>query len=546
MDRRERRGTTATTALTACCAVLALVAGCSEADVVRAAPADPSAVLEPATPWISTPPPLRPAIDAVLEADLGAIVAEAVACAAASSGVAPALVRVSVHASDRDTGEVVVARADEVPMRPASCLKLLTTAAALVLLGPDGSLVTGFDALGPIRSGAVGGGVLEGDLVVRAGGDPIYAGPHAGEVAERLDAAAAALARLGITRIAGDLVLDLGSFPEPAPAPEWPDPTQHWQEYCALAAGLTVNAGILCTRVLPTSVGAPARIEVWPSPHGLATRYTTKTAAGSVNDVRVGATHSAVTVAGEIGISLPEVTAEFAHPDPILMFASAWCAALERAGIALAGETRRARSVEPAGERLYTLRSTLLSTLEPINAWSVNSVADQVFFATALQARGSATREAGHSAVASALERLGVSTSGFVQVDGSGLSRANRVSARQLAALLGAVLALDEKTRDAYLGSLAVAGESGTLVQRMRSGPARGRVFAKTGWIGGTSTLAGLVRSLDGCEYVFAVLVEYPASASGLNTHCFKPMHDAIAERLVLGRSEKRPRTAGQ
>jgi D-alanyl-D-alanine carboxypeptidase/D-alanyl-D-alanine-endopeptidase (penicillin-binding protein 4) len=471
------------------------------------------------------------AADERLAADVRAIIAEAKACARehSSGRVKSADVTVAVQARELGTGRVALAIDDGRALRPASGMKLVTTAAALVLLGSDWHFETGFDGTGPIRDG-----VLQGDLVVRAGGDPLYAGRDSGEVERRLDRVADALVLRGVREVAGDLVLDLDTFDDPEPAPEWPAPSQHWQEYCALAAGLTANGGVLAARVRPTSVGERASIEVWPAAHGLERRYTTETVSEHINDVRVGATRAAVTVAGKIGISVSEVEAEFSHPDPVLLFESSLRAALERAGVEVRGSVRRVHGAPPA-ERLYTLRSPLRGMLVPINSYSVNGVADQVFFAMARAVTGRGSRAGGGLATARALERLGVSTEGLVQVDGSGLSRANRVSAGQMAALVAAVLSGDGETREAYLESLAVAGESGTLEDRMTEGPARGRVFAKTGWISGTSSLTGLARALDGTEWVFSILVAYPASESGLNRYCFKPMHDAIAERLVAG-----------
>jgi D-alanyl-D-alanine carboxypeptidase/D-alanyl-D-alanine-endopeptidase (penicillin-binding protein 4) len=478
-------------------------------------------------------PRLTLSLDPVLEADVRAIIREARDCVVerGKGRFAASEVTVAVHARDLATGAVSLAVDDTRAMRPASCMKLVTTAAALALLGAEWQFETGFDAGGPVESG-----VLAGDLVVRAAGDPLYAGTTAGVVEARLDEVASALVGRGVRRVAGDLVLDLGTFADAAPGPEWPDPSQYWQGYCALATGLTANGGVLFARVRPTDVGQRARIEVWPAAHGLGTRYTTETIAQAVNDVRVGATTSTVTVAGSIGRGIEVVEADFAHPDPVLLFESALRAALGRAGIQVDGGTRRVRHA-PAGARLYTLRSPLAGTLVPINTHSINAVADQVFLSTGGAVQGAATREGGRAATARALEALDVPADGLVQVDGSGLSRANRVSARQLSALLAAVLAQDSGVAEAYLDSLAVAGESGTLEKRMTAGPAQGRVFAKSGWISGTSSLSGLVRSVDGREHVFAILVEYPAAASGMNTHCFKPMHDAIVERIVRGKA---------
>jgi D-alanyl-D-alanine carboxypeptidase/D-alanyl-D-alanine-endopeptidase (penicillin-binding protein 4) len=119
-----------------------------------------------------------------------------------------------------------------------------------------------------------------------------------------------------------------------------------------------------------------------------------------------------------------------------------------------------------------------------------------------------------------------------VQVDGSGLSRDNKVSARQIAALIDAVLRLDARTSKPFLDSLAVGAESGTLDGRMKKADLAGRVHAKTGFINGTGALSGLVDARDGRKLVFSILVEYP-NIEGLNKSCWKPMEDAICEELA-------------
>ncbi|TAJ15324.1 MAG: D-alanyl-D-alanine carboxypeptidase/D-alanyl-D-alanine-endopeptidase, partial [Planctomycetota bacterium] len=138
----------------------------------------------------------------------------------------------------------------------------------------------------------------------------------------------------------------------------------------------------------------------------------------------------------------------------------------------------------------------------------------------------------GRAATARALAALGVSSDGLVQVDGSGLSRDNRISARQLSALVHAVLASGGESAALWRGSLALAGQTGTLEKRLVGTPSAGRVRAKTGFIGGTSSLSGIATSLDGRERVFAILVNYP-DVDGLNNSCWKPMQDEIVRFLV-------------
>ena len=424
-----------------------------------------------------------------------------------------------------DRVELAELRADAAHT-PASNMKLVTTAAALVLLGPGLEFLTPVEAVGPVE-----GGVLRGDLVVRASGDPVCAPDGDARVEHRFAKLASDLAATGLTRVTGDLVLDEGTFAAPEPGPAWPDPGQHWQEYCALAGGFTVNGGVLQALVTPGRKGGPASIEVHPRPHGLRESYGVETR-GRALDVRVGATRSAATVRGAIPAGRDTFVAEFAHPDPVQLFGTVLRDQLERAGIHIDGETRRERGA-PAGERLAELRSPVDDVLGPINADSRNAVADQLFYALGHTVTGAGTRAGGSEATRLALARLGVPTSGFVQVDGSGLSRDNRVSARQITELVGAVLAKGGEAAALYRDSLAVAGETGTLARRLRDSPGAGRVRAKTGWISGASSISGVLETLDGEELVFSILVGYPASAGGLNTRCFKPMQDEILDRLV-------------
>jgi PBP4 family serine-type D-alanyl-D-alanine carboxypeptidase len=437
---------------------------------------------------------------------------------------------VAVHVSELGAGDAgEIALGSDRALRPASNLKLLTTAAALALLGPDWAFVTPFEATGLVVAGE-----LQGDLVVRAAGDPLFDPQSSGDVEHLFAPAIDALQSAGLVAIAGNVVLDEGQFLEPGPAPEWPDASQHWAEYCALAGGFSANRGCLDVVVTPRRAGESARVEIFPRDHGLPESIGVRTEAKGAPNVQIGAKPSGVLVKGTIGASSEPYHASFAHPDPVELFGRALCGALARRGILLRGRLVRARGA-PHGQRLAELRTPLERYLQPINAESNNAVADQVFLALAQATFGSGTRVAGARATAQALERLGVATGGFVQVDGSGLSRANRVSARQIAALIETVALTNARSAALYRDSLAVAGRTGTLADRMRGEPTAGRVRGKTGYIAGTSALSGLVDTLDGRRFVFSILVNYP-DAPGLNTNVWKPMQDALCKRLVEDR----------
>lgn len=338
----------------------------------------------------------------------------------------PRNIRVAVCARELGSGaELVALRADE-HQPPASNMKLATTAAALLLLGRDAQWVTPIEA-----SVAPANGVVAGDLVLRAAGDPLFDPAGQGAIEARLLAVAKDLRARGLTRVSGDLVLDEGSFATPGPGPSWPDPSQYWAEYCARSGGFSANGGVLHAIVRAGAVGGAAQVSVNPSPHGLKSDYDVRTSAGTKVDVRVGATQSTVTVKGTLGQGLGEYEAEFAHPDPVAHFGVLFSAALKTAGIALSGGVRRERGV-PNGQRLGEIRSALADCLEGINSDSRNSVADQVFLSLGKAMTGEGTRAGGARAVGLALERLGLSPASIHQVDGSGLSREDRVTARAL------------------------------------------------------------------------------------------------------------------
>ncbi|MFN0243650.1 MAG: D-alanyl-D-alanine carboxypeptidase/D-alanyl-D-alanine-endopeptidase [Planctomycetota bacterium] len=505
----------------------------SAAETSRAPSSDgPRATVDTLANPAPRPPRSAPKTDRELSARVRAEVqrAQRKAEQETKGKLAASQVQVAVHVRALSTADDVVAVNADRPLRPASNMKLVTTAAALVSLGPDWSFETRFESGRVIEDGT-----LRGDLVVRAGADPLYDEESDGSVERYFAPVARELVRQGISRIGGDLVLDEGEFQPPAPGPAWPADNQHWNEYCALAAGFSVNAGCLTAVVKPGgAAGRPAVVRVEPREHGLAPAFGVETGAPKSSlSIRVDALHGAARVEGSIPRDVESYTVRFAAPDPVALFGASLRGALERHGVEVLGAVRRARGVALAnGVLRASIRTPISAVLAPINTDSNNPCADQLFLALGRAVAGVGTRAGGRAASARALAALSVDSAGLVQVDGSGLSRDNRVSARQITALLEAVLERDERTAQLYLDSLAVGNESGTLDDRMRAPELVGRVHAKTGFIAGTSALSGVLDTASGERLVFSILVEYPAF-DGLNRSCWKPMQDAICVALA-------------
>ncbi len=188
-------------------------------------------------------------------------------------------------------------------------------------------------------------------------------------------------------------------------------------------------------------------------------------------------------------------------PEPALAAASLFRRALQARGVAVR-RTARAGTLTTAGFPLARDLSDPLATIVRFMGRESDNYTAEVLLKQlgALYAdRGSTV--AGARVVRRSLAAAAIPLGGVTIADGSGLSRLDRLTASAVVALLVAGVA-DREIRDAFLGSLAVAGVDGTLAHRLESRPARGRVIAKTGTTSAASALSGFVRD----RYVFAII----------------------------------------
>jgi len=186
---------------------------------------------------------------------------------------------------------------------------------------------------------------------------------------------------------------------------------------------------------------------------------------------------------------------------PALAAATAFRAALQRAGIAVAGPVRTG-TADAWSEPLADVSSpTLWTMLRFMDRESDNFTAEMLLKQLGLAELGRGTSAAGAAVVTQALTDAGVPMTGVRIVDGSGLSRLDRLTANALASLLKIAWA-DPTVGPALVASLPVAGVNGTLQHRLQKPPAKGNVLAKTGTTDTASSLSGYVSG----RYAFAVV----------------------------------------
>lgn len=338
--------------------------------------------------------------------------------------------------------EVLNYKADA-PRRPASTMKVVTAASALLTLSPEfrfeTRLYTGVNA-------TQFGTTLSGPLYLKGYGDPTLA---TGRYARRYLGTAGGVADLarplrdaGIRQVNGPLVVDETFFDAVRRGPTWPS---RYATECPPLSATTVNQGYLGDRRIkyvknpPKAAGAQLRI------------------------------------------------------------------AMKAVGVRHSGVVRPGRAPEE-GRLLATHTSKPLRAITRMMLPdSDNFLAEMLTKNVGAYGRNDGSTAGGTAHAVTVLGGMGLLDASDRLVDGSGLALENRLTARSLVRVLTA--ADNDPTWGEPLISSLPAGGEGTLTRRLRGPGVAGRVRAKTGYIRNTSTLAGLVDSPSGARYAFAILM---------------------------------------
>jgi D-alanyl-D-alanine carboxypeptidase/D-alanyl-D-alanine-endopeptidase (penicillin-binding protein 4) len=415
------------------------------------------------------------------------------------------LPNLAVRVLELGAREVDYAYRADAHMVPASNQKLLTTAAALSLLGPGYTFETEVGIRGTVGAD----GILAGDLAVRGAGDPTISGREDGDPYAMFRRWAAALRARGVRRVAGDLYLEHGLFAGPYTHPDWPPEQRQWW-YEAPVAALSFNDNCQLLRGWGARrAGQPAVIDLVPRVDALQVQNRVRTArrGASWAVLRQGESPY-VQVSGALAAGGPPLEVWVTVPDPVAYFGKGLRAALAEEGIAVQGQTRPVERLPgPWWERVHTHRTLLVSALDVTNKRSQNFYAESLFKLLGARFCNDGSWASGARVVSDFLARkVGIPRDQFHVVDGSGLSRNDWVTARMMTTLLEHMF--HQRWGVEFVRSLPYAGEpEASLHQRLTAPPYRGNVFAKTGTIGGVSTLSGYAKGRSGRLFAFSILV---------------------------------------
>jgi D-alanyl-D-alanine carboxypeptidase/D-alanyl-D-alanine-endopeptidase (penicillin-binding protein 4) len=406
-------------------------------------------------------------------------------------------------------------RAD-VPMNPASVMKLVTTYAALDLLGPAFVWRTPVWLDGPVMAGT-----LKGNLVIQGQGDPKL-------VLERLWLLLRRVQGLGVQRIAGNIVLDQRAFAVPPSDPGEFD-GEPLRPYNTAPDALLLNFKSIVMTFTPDADGAKARVQIDPPLAGV--RLPTQVPLsknGACNDYRATlkadfSDPKSIRFAGGFPAECGEKVWPVAYVDPASYNARTLEGLWRNMGGRLNGDV--VDGLAPVTPASFELTSpTLMEVIRDINKFSNNVMAQQLFLTLGLAAGSPvATPESAREVVRQWWLRR-ISASDAPDIDnGSGLSRQTRISAQQLGKLLQVAYASPNMPE--LMSSLPLVGVDGTL-KRSRAGSASAHL--KTGSLREVTALAGYVHGASGKRYVLVAIVNHP------NAGAVRPALDALIDWAVM------------
>jgi D-alanyl-D-alanine carboxypeptidase/D-alanyl-D-alanine-endopeptidase (penicillin-binding protein 4) len=431
---------------------------------------------------------------------------------------------------DLRSGDVLYARHAGKSLTPASTMKLVTTAAALDVLGPEARFRTTLETAAPLEAS----GRLSGDLYLVGRGDTGLA-ERAPDGRTGFDELVSALSAAGVRRIEGRLVGHEGLFKGDRRGASWGWDDLVWC-YGAEVSALSWNDGCADLTVSPgTRPGEPAVVTRRPVSAYYDVRSSAATsAAGSKSDLTLvrDLGSNLVLLSGTYPAGAGPEELAVALENPARYAATVFAEALAAAGITLTGPV--ATSSEPLPSDLRVLGAhespPLAEILKKTNKRSDNLRAETLLRLVGGQARAEASASAGGAAVAEFLGRVGVSAEAASLDDGSGMAPTDLLAPHQIVDLLAA---MDRHPQaQVFRDSLAVAGVDGTLEHRMRGTKAMGRVLAKTGTRRHVNAMAGYVNALSGERLAFSIVV---------NNHTASPREataaiDEVCLLLVGGR----------
>ena len=417
----------------------------------------------------------------------------------------------SVAVLDVENNNTLAENTPDKTMIPASTLKLITTATALQRLGENHRFETKLAYAGPVKSG-----VLSGDLVIIGGGDPCLGSERFAEYNGMIDQWVSAIKSLGITKITGDIIADNSFFQGTVVPPGWT-----WEDmgnyYGSGVFGLNIydNTYHIVFESGP-SVGDRTKV-LRTEPHIPGLIFNNDVTSGAKNGdyayVYNAPNSQQVYLRGTItrGQKAFKRT-KGAIPNPPLYVAQLIEEKLLKEGIKISGNAKVTQSpyYRPVTFFHTTYSPELKAIIAETNAESVNLYAEALLLHAFKNADNNIYALSAAKLLTDYWEQRGVETEGMYLYDGSGLTRKNGITAKQMALIAAKSLKADTT----FVNLLPCAGREGTVKYMCKGSAAEGNVWMKSGTLDRIRNYVGLCKSKNGKWVSFALFAnDYSGSS---------------------------------
>ncbi|BAX79349.1 D-alanyl-D-alanine carboxypeptidase/D-alanyl-D-alanine endopeptidase [Labilibaculum antarcticum] len=412
--------------------------------------------------------------------------------------------------SNVKTGENLAANQAHLALTPASTQKLITTAAALEILGSNYQFKTQIKTDGELLAN----GTLTGNLIVKGFGDPTLGSKYFTDnesvgllIAEKIKA-------LGINKIKGKIITD-DSYINPKIPSTW-----IWEDianyYGAIPNGLSFHDNLYTLFFSSGKAGSTSRL-VKTEPQNTGLLFDNHVVSSSINRdlayIFGGNTSNKRRIEGSIPQNRAHFRVKGALLHPKNSLAETLNQSFRHAGIKLENKTFSGEGMQ----LLISLNSPKLKEIVKLtNQKSINLFADHLLFEIGNKEFGKASWENGIEAVNNFWEQKGLATKYISLYDGSGLSHFNAVPADFFDQVLRVMY--HSEYANEFISSLPVAGISGTLKSFGKNSDLRGNWKSKTGSMTGVRTYCGYLQTKSGKEYAVTILINnYFCSSSTIN-----------------------------
>ena len=382
---------------------------------------------------------------------------------------------------------------------PASNVKLLTTAMALKRLRPEYRFKTGLYATTP-----VGGETLRGDIFIKGFGDPNL-------VSEQMWLLVKELKNIPLRKVHGDIIADASFFDNNLRVKTWKKGGV--EAYNAPLGALSFNFNTVTVHINPgEKPGDRPVVVVDPNIEFIRVDNRARTVSKSkrsrliVNRIDRGG-HNEITISGVVSVNHARETYYLNITRPAYYAASVFKEYLRQEGVEVTGKVRVGFVPEGAYEILSHSSMPLSLILRGLNKFSNNFVAEQILKTIGADIYGSpGTTLNGLRAIDEYMQSLKYKPEGFSILDGSGLSRQNRLSPDQIVSVFQDMYA-DLGVYPEFISALGVMGRDGNVLKRMNGHNSAERARVKTGTLNSVSALSGYFQSADGERFAFSILM---------------------------------------